>query len=136
MTMNIEKFKTIKIPTINTSSINYPELDELMNLGFCYVNLPSENIIEKIKTCVQVARNFFQNDTAEKTKWQLKEILKPGDRYQGYALRSQSKNTNAIEQIFFEPDAPFGPYEPYSSLIQEINTSFMSLIFTPLMSLE
>ena len=122
------------IPTITLSSINDADLDDLMRIGFCYVKLPSENLVTKIQTCIQVAQEFFQRDVKEKEKWQLKESLKLGDRYQGYALRSQSKNTNAIEQIFFEPDTPFGPYEPYSTIIQEINISFMRLIFLPLMN--
>ena len=76
---------------------------------------------------------FFQKDTIEKEKYKIKAILNEGDRYQGYALRTQSQNTNCIEQIFFEPDAPFGPYAFYTSLIQDINHTFMKLIFIPLM---
>ncbi len=120
------------IPTITPSSINHASLDDLMRIGFCYVQLPNENLIKKIKICMQVAREFFQREAEEKAKWKLKEVLEPGDRYQGYALRSQSKNTNAIEQIFFEPDAPFGPYEAYAALIHEINETFMNLISLPL----
>jgi len=122
------------IPTIIPSLITNAELDDLMRIGFCYVKLPNENLVAKIQACIHIARNFFQYSTEEKEKWKLKETLKLGERYQGYVLRSQSKNTNAIEQIFFEPDAPFGPYEPYSHLIQEINESYMNLIFMPLIS--
>jgi isopenicillin N synthase-like dioxygenase len=122
------------IPTIIPSSINPAELDDLMQIGFGFVKLPNENLIKTIQTCIQVARKFFQSSIEEKEKWQLKKTLNPGDRYQGYVLRSQSKNIHAIEQIFFEPDAPFGPYAPYANLIQEINAAFMDLIFLPLMS--
>lgn len=122
------------IPTIFPLSINDNNIDDLMRIGFCYIQLPNENLITKIQTCLQVARNFFQSGVKEKEKWKLNETLNEGDRYQGYAMRSQSKNTNAIEQIFFEPDSPFGPYETYSSYIHEINETYMNLIFLPLMS--
>jgi isopenicillin N synthase-like dioxygenase len=122
------------IPTLFPLSINEVDLDNLMKIGFCYVKLPDENLAEKINTCIRTAREFFQFDAAKKEKFKLKEILNPGDRYQGYALRSQSKNTNAIEQIFFEPDAPFGPYEQHSAFIQEIDAAFRNYIFLPLIN--
>lgn len=124
----------MQIPTIFPSAIQQNDLDDLIHIGFCYIQLSDEKIIENIHTCLQVAREFFRLNTQEKTKWQLKEILEPGDRYQGYALRSQTKNTNAIEQIFFEPDAPFGPYESYAPLIQSMNDCFISNIFLLLMN--
>ena len=120
------------IPTIAPLSIQDNDLDDLMRIGFCYIKLPNEELIAKFQFCMQVARKFFQCEAREKEKYQLKEVLNPGDRYQGYALRSQSKNTNAIEQIFFEPDVPFGPYEQYASLVHEINSSFRNQIFIPL----
>lgn len=122
------------IPTISPLSINDNQLDDLMRIGFCYVKLPDENLVITIQACMEIARTFFKCDVKDKERWRLKDTFEDGDQYQGYALRSQSKNTNAIEQIFFEPDAPFGPYEPHSLLIKEINESFMNLIFMPIMS--
>lgn len=122
------------IPTISPLSINTTELDALLNIGFCYVKLPDANLTETIKTCIQVARRFFLSEKGEKEKWQLKETLTADDRYEGYTFRSQSKNTHAIEQIFFEPDAPLGPYQNYAAHIQAINTTFKDLIFFPLLS--
>lgn len=116
------------IPIIDLADIAESDIDALMRIGFCYVRLPDSHLVATIQTCMQVAREFFQRPSAEKANWQLKEILSPGDRYEGYALRSQSKNTNAIEQIFFEPDAPFGPYEAYASQIEVINDTFMNAI--------
>jgi isopenicillin N synthase-like dioxygenase len=121
------------IPIISPAQIDEIAIDDLMAIGFCYVKL-TDNLAEKIKTCTQAARNFFQLSKTEKEKWQLKNELNPGDRYEGYVLRSQSKNTNAIEQIFFEADAPFGPYAPYSPLIEAINATFHNQIFLPLIS--
>jgi isopenicillin N synthase-like dioxygenase len=120
------------IPQLNTQLIDNDELEKLMRVGFSYVNITDIEIINKIKFCMQTAEEFFQKSPDEKNQWQLKPILNPGDLYQGYALRSQSKNTNAIEQLFFEPHSPFGPYEN-SSLIKEINQYFMNQIFSPIM---
>lgn len=121
------------IPSISPDYIHDTDLDYLMQVGFCYVKIPNGKLIQTIKTCVQLAKKFFQSNPDEKAKWKLKEVLLPGDRYQGYALRSQSRNTNAIEQIFFEPDSPFGPYESYASMIQEIHDTYRHFIFLPLM---
>jgi isopenicillin N synthase-like dioxygenase len=120
------------IPTITPAAINDTELDAIMRIGFCYAKLPDETLVKKIQTCIQVARDFFQGSSDKKNKWRLKETLQAGDKYEGYIIRSQSKNTNILQQIFFEPDAPFGPYLEYAALIQEINNCFINLIALPI----
>src|SRR5579885_86805 len=123
----------MQIPTIFSLTINQSELDDAMRIGFCYVRLPSEALIQKIDVCMQTARNFFGGSPEEKAKWRLKETLLPGERYEGYVVRSQSKNTNTVEQIFFEPDSPFGPYVPHASSIQAIDDAFLNMISLPLL---
>lgn len=120
------------IPTLSSQFIHQIDIDNLMDIGFCYVKLPDAILTEKIRTCIQVARTFFQSTPEEKAKWHVKEILNPGERYQGYIVRSQSQNTNVVEQFFFEPDAPYGPYEIYTPFIQEMNAFFRNSIFLPI----
>lgn len=119
------------IPTLSPSSIKDIELEDLMRTGFCYVKLQDETLRSNIQTCMGVARNFLLGTTEEKEKWRLKDTLEPGEQYQGYVVRSQP-NTNIVEQFFFEPDAPFGPYEPYAAIIKNIRESFTNQIFLPL----
>lgn len=123
----------MNIPVISTESIGFIELDSLIQTGFCYLKMPELTLSNDIQMCLDVALKFFHGKQDEKNKWRLKEKLAKGDRYQGYVLRSQSKNTNAVEQIFFEPDAPFGPYVSYSIIIKKINDVFTKQIFIPLM---
>lgn len=122
------------IPTISLLAVDEADLDDLMRVGFCYVRLPGDSLIQQIKTCVQTARDFFQSSIEDKSIWQLKETLNPGERYQGYAMRTQSKNTNAIEQIFFEADSPFGPYIPHAEAVNAIHDTFMNIIVLPLIN--
>lgn len=122
------------IPTITPADMNESTLNELMQIGFCYIALPDKSLIAKIQRCVKQARQFFREPTSHKEQWQLQPVLKPGDRYQGYALRSQSRNANGIEQIFFEPDAPYGPYEDYADDIKAINDCYMNHIFLPVIN--
>ncbi len=123
---------SLSIPLINPSSISSKNLRDLMDIGFCYVPLP-ESLLETIKTSVQVARQFFQTDSEGKITYKLQDKVTRGERYQGYVVRSQSANTNAIEQFFFNPLTPFGIYENYSAQIKHINDYFSQAIFLPLM---
>jgi isopenicillin N synthase-like dioxygenase len=120
-----------QIPTLSVDSLSDSDVDRLMKIGFCYAYLPDEKL-SAIRTCIQVARDFFNQTTEAKEKWHLKEQLNPTDRYEGYVFRTQSENVNRIEQLFFEPDAPFGPYLPHSSLVHTINTTYMQTLIRPL----
>lgn len=120
------------IPTLHPPTIDPIALEKLMRIGFCYVQLSDPMIIQYLKECMDIARQFFQKSPEEKALWQLKNIIPEGERYQGYTLRNQSKNTNAVEQIFFEPDAPFGPYEIHAEKIYKISHYYMNSIFYPI----
>lgn len=120
------------IPIININDIKTQDLELLIETGFCYIQLPNDHVIGAIKQCMNIAKSFFQKPHAEKTQWALKEILLEGERYQGYVVRAQSSNTKNIEQFFFEPDFPYGPYESHQLLIQEIYKTYLEDMTYPL----
>ena len=122
------------IPTLNPTAINQPDLDLLMEIGFCYVKIPHLKLRQNMLHCLEVAREFFQTSKENKQKYHVQDTIAAGELYQGYAMRSQSSNTNSIEQFFFEPNAPYGPYKPYSAIIEEINDHFTKFIYFPIVS--
>lgn len=121
----------MQIPTFDTANIIQTDLAALMRIGFCYVKI-DKSLQTSIQICRRLAHDFFNSSMVEKSRWKLKETLNPGDRYQGYVLRSHPTNIRDIEQFFFEPDAPYGPYKAYASQIQNIDRCFTSSIYFPL----
>lgn len=133
MTDNIPSTFKLNIPTIDPTTIHTYQLDALIKIGFCYIQLPSNDVILKLKSCMQVAREFFQRSPEEKSKWHVKETSSSNERHEGYAKRSQNGFTNEVEQLFFEPDTPLSLFIDYVPLIKEMNEFFMNHISLPLM---
>ena len=122
------------IPCIIPAEAQEIEINSLIDIGFCYAPLQAE-VLTNLQTCMRGAQEFFQKDTAEKLKWQLKAPGDPERRIkQGYALRTQANNDHPFEQFFFKPETPYGPFIAYVAEIKRIHHAYLKEILLPIMA--
>lgn len=122
------------IPVIDPrNTLDDYQLTHLAETGFCYTPIPAVEPATVIDDCFQLAYDFFHAPPKQKARWALSETFTEGERYQGYTTRSQSELMQSVEQFFFEPDAPYGPFKTKHKEIQTLYATLLENIYTPLL---
>jgi hypothetical protein len=115
------------------SDISDAELRSIEKFGFCYVRIPDEDgIKEGLKRLQTTALNFYRQNPSYKEKFTVNGNIV------GYLDRSLENKDSAaskhiLQQCFFPPDQPVGPFEENLEDCLLVNKVFTHEIGMPLL---
>lgn len=121
--------KEAKLPVINNpESLSFSELEQLLQVGFCFVKLPDDkDYVTSYNKIYENGLCFFRQPRAEKDKYAF-----DSGRLAGYLDRRDGRVPLRMEQFICRPEDPFGPLAHLENNIADIIGIYRDHIAIPI----
>ncbi len=119
--MDTSEYPVADLPTIDISNCTSEDLEKLVKLGMCYIDISkNQNTSSALAIVRAKALSFFHQSSAEKTK---KLFSESADR-SGYLDHTTNTRAGYAEQCIFDPNKPMEYFSEVKSSVVDVSDFF------------